>query len=234
MADGLTKKELDQYFAEARSWDHDRMLQARRSQRIAWIIAAVSGGLAIAATLAVALLAPLKTVQPYVVTVDRMTGATDVASGLVGDSALTYDEAIAKYFLAQYVRYREGWIPQAREEFFRAVVTLSAQTEAERYARVFDDDNPRSPQNIYGSDAYIAIQITNITFIAEDTAQVRFIREVERGNLPDRAVSAIATITYRVTGEPTGEEAIISNPLGYRVTSYRSDASVISNAESEG
>ncbi len=234
MATGLTKKELDEYFAEARSWDHDRMLQARRSQRLAWIVAAVAGGLAIAGTAAVAMLSPLKTVEPYVVTIDRMTGATDVSAGLVGDSTLTYNEAIAKYFLAQYVRYREGWIPQAREEFFTAVVALSSGREGERYARSFDAENPRSPQNVYGVDSYIAVQITNITFIGENVAQVRFIRDVERGSATVREVRAIATNTYQVTGEPTGEEAIINNPLGYRVTDYRSDVELVVNTADEG
>src|SRR3546814_8693531 len=63
---------------------------------------------------------PLKTVVPYVVTVDRSTGATEVTQELRGDKTITYDEAIRKYFLADYVRAREGWIPQAREEFFRS------------------------------------------------------------------------------------------------------------------
>ena len=59
-----------------------------------------------------------KTVVPYVVTVDRSTGATEVTQQLRGDKAITYDEAVRKYFLASYVRAREGWIPHARQEFF--------------------------------------------------------------------------------------------------------------------
>src|SRR3546814_2124495 len=48
-----------------------------------------------------------------------ISGATEVTQELRGDKTITYDEAIRKYFLADYVRAREGWIPQAREEIFR-------------------------------------------------------------------------------------------------------------------
>src|SRR3546814_21200680 len=81
---------------------------------------------------AVLALSPLKTVVPYVVTVDRSTGATEVTQELRGDKTITYDEAIRKYFLADYVRAREGWIPQAREEFFRKVLALSTREEQTR------------------------------------------------------------------------------------------------------
>src|SRR3546814_13510895 len=64
-----------------------------------------------------------------------------------GDKTISYDEAIRKYFLADYVRAREGWIPQAREEFFRKVLSLSAREEQNRWTAFFKKDNPDSPQN---------------------------------------------------------------------------------------
>src|SRR3546814_4016003 len=67
---------------------------------------------------AVAALTPLKTVEPYVITVDRNTGEASIAAKLHGDATIPYDEAVRKYFLATYVRYRDGWIAAAREEYF--------------------------------------------------------------------------------------------------------------------
>src|SRR5580704_14811263 len=79
-ADGaaVSTQSLDDYFAQAASWDSDRYLQAARSERRAWF-AALGGWLcALASTLAVALLVPLKRVEPYVVRVDSSTGVVDV------------------------------------------------------------------------------------------------------------------------------------------------------------
>src|SRR3546814_4724918 len=107
---------LKAYFAEAASWDRDRLLAANRSKRLAWIVAGVASGLAITGVAAVAMLTPLKTVAPYVITVDKATGASEITASMSGNRAITYNEAVAKYFLADYVRNSEGWIPQARKE----------------------------------------------------------------------------------------------------------------------
>jgi hypothetical protein len=103
-------EDLKAYFAEAESWDRDRFVAAARSRRVAWIVAGVATTLAVVSVGSVMALSPLKTVVPYVVTVDRSTGATDVTQELRGDKSITYDEAVRKYFLADYVRNREGWI----------------------------------------------------------------------------------------------------------------------------
>src|SRR3546814_10726165 len=76
---------------------------------VAWIVAIVAIVFAAICAAAVLALSPLKTVVPYVVTVDRSTGATEVTQELRGDKTITYDEAIRKYFLADYVRARSGW-----------------------------------------------------------------------------------------------------------------------------
>ena len=81
MAGGVTDgHDLKAYFAEAASWDHDRLIAANRSKRLAWTIAAVASGLAITGVAAVAMLTPLKTVAPYVITVDKATGASEITS----------------------------------------------------------------------------------------------------------------------------------------------------------
>jgi type IV secretion system protein VirB8 len=139
MAYGVTDKDdLKAYFAESASWDHDRLTAANRSKRLAWVIAAIAGGLAVTGVAAVAMLAPLKTVAPYVITVDKITGASEITSQLSGGKH-SYDEAVSKYFLAGYVRNREGWIPQARKEFFEGVLAMSARDEQSRRSGLCED-----------------------------------------------------------------------------------------------
>lgn len=220
-----TDEDLKSYFAEAQSWDRDRFVAAARSRRIAWIVASVAIALAIVAVLAIMALTPLKTVVPYVVTVDRSTGATDVTQELRGDKSITYDEAIRKYFLADYVRAREGWIPQAREEFFRKVLALSTREEQARWTAFYKKDNPDSPQNQFTANDAVFIAIRSVAFISPNVAQVRFVKRLERDQ---QAIEtpAIATITFDVLSKPETEAGRYANPLGFQVKSYRADAEV--------
>ena len=226
MAAGVKSKELRDYFAQAESWDHDRFLTAKRSARRAWIVAGSACILAVVSVGAVAALTPLKTVQPYTVTVDRQTGATEITTALTGSDELLYDEAVAKYFLARYVRYREGWVSQARLEYFEAVTALSAPGEQNRFAAYYRDSNPQSPQVVFGNDAFVTVAIKNISLIGKNVAQVRFSKVIQRGGAVPDEVNAIATVNYDVTGKPTGEQGLFVNPLGYRVTNYRADREV--------
>lgn len=226
MAGGVTDKEdLKTYFAEAASWDHDRLIAANRSKRLAWTVAVIAGGLAITGVAAVAMLTPLKTVAPYVITVDRATGASEITSPMTGDRQITYNEAVAKYFLADYVRNREGWIPQARKEFFEGVLAMSSRDEQARWTAFYNKDNPKSPQNIFTDLDTVFIAIKSVTFVSKNVAQVRFTKSLQRGGSTTDA-PAIATLTYDTTDTPTTEQQRFKNPLGLEVQSYRADLEV--------
>lgn len=226
MASGVTDgQDLKAYFAEAASWDHDRLIAANRSKRLAWTIAAIASGLAITGVAAVAMLTPLKTVAPYVIMVDKATGASEITSSMTGDKQITYNEAVAKYFLADYVRNREGWIPQARQEFFDGVLAMSSRDEQARWTAFYSKDNPKSPQSVFTDLDTVFVAIKSVTFVSKDVAQVRFTKTLQRGTSATDT-PAIATITYDTTDTPTTEQQRFKNPLGLEVQSYRADLEV--------
>ena len=231
MAGGVTDgQDLKAYFAEAASWDHDRLIAANRSKRLAWTVAAIASSLAITGVVAVAMLTPLKTVAPYVITVDKATGASEITTSLIseggsGDKQITYNEAVAKYFLADYVRNREGWIPQARQEFFEGVLAMSSRDEQARWTAFYGKDNPKSPQSVFTDLDTVFVAIKSVTFVSKNVAQVRFTKSLQRGG-STTDTPAIATITYDTTDTPTTEQQRFKNPLGLEVQSYRADLEV--------
>ena len=226
MASGVTNGEdLKAYFAEAASWDHDRLIAANHSKRLAWTIAVIASGLAITGVAAVAMLTPLKTVAPYVIMVDKATGASEITSSMTGDKQITYNEAVAKYFLADYVRNREGWIPQARQEFFDGVLAMSSRDEQARWTAFYSKDNPKSPQSVFTDLDTVFVAIKSVTFVSKNVAQVRFTKTLQRGTSATDT-PAIATITYDTTDTPTTEQQRFKNPLGLEVQSYRADLEV--------
>lgn len=218
-------EDLKSYFAEAQSWDRERFVAANRSRHLAWIVAGAASVIALVGIGSVAMLSPLKTVVPYVVTVDRSTGATEVTQQLRGDKSITYDEAVRKYFLANYVRAREGWIPQARQEYFNQVLALSAPEEQHRWIAFYKKDNPDSPQNQLTAGDTVFVSVRAVSFISPSVAQVRFTKRLER-DAQATETPAIATITFDVMSKPESEAGRYANPLGFQVKSYRADVEV--------
>ncbi|WP_420469953.1 virB8 family protein [Brevundimonas sp. FT23042] len=224
---GVSNADLKRYFDEARRWDQDRLASALRSRRLAWFAAAGAAVLAAAATTAVAVLTPLKTVEPFVIRVDRSTGMVDVMQGLSSeDGPARYDEAVSKYFLAQYVRAREGYLDPAAEDTFRLVSLLSASGEQRRWADVYRGSNPDSPQNLYGAEGEAVVSIRAIGFIGDDVANVRFRRTVRQARQTVES-DWIATIAFTYTRAPMSEADRLRNPLGFQVVSYRADPEVV-------
>jgi type IV secretion system protein VirB8 len=224
---GVLSPDLKAYFAEARRWDEDRLKSARRSRRLAWTVAAAAGALATAAVCAVAALSPLKRVDPFVVRVDNATGAVDVMTALTGPDRLTYDEAVSKYFLGQYVRAREGWLPQAAEASFRQVSIMSTPAEQQRWADADRPTNPASPQVALGPKAEADVEVRAISFVNPKVANVRFHKVARQADGQTAASDWIATIAFAYTKAPMAEGDRLRNPLGFQVASYRADPEIV-------
>ena len=224
-AEAVPASGLTRYFHDARSWDQDRIRSALRSARIAWVAAGIATVLAGASIFAVAALTPLKTVVPYVIRVNETTGAVDVQTALT-QRPMRYDEAVTKYFLAQYVRTRESWIPAAAEENFRSVTILSQPSEQQRWARFYSSNNAASPQNAWGKNAVVQARVRNIAFINDRVANVRFTRIVQT-ETDTQSSDWIATVTFAYANAPMAEGDRYRNPLGFQVENYRADPEVV-------
>ena len=217
---GITADGLKEYFATARTFDQEKAIAAEKSRRLAWIIAGAGCVMTLASVFAVAALAPLKTVEPFVVRVDNASGVVDVVNPLRG--SLTYHEAVTKYWAALYVRAREGYIQGEAEYAFRTVTLMSADQEQARFAGAYSGKNPDSPQVVYGRSATAKINIKSIAMLAPKLASVRFARKVTRGE-EARTTNWVATIAFEYVAAPMSEGDRMVNPLGFQVQEYRVD-----------
>ena len=225
MASGVPSSDLLQYFKDARSWDADNALKARRAQRLAYSVAGGAIALAVSAV-AFHVAAPLRTVEPYVIRVDRSLGAVDVVNVVNDTAQITSDEAVGKYFLSQYVRSRESWVRPAADELYRAAAVLSVPQEQQRLAIERRPETPTAPVNIYTNGETVGVRIRNVSFINPRVAQVRYIKLIQRGTAPQEASDWIATVNFRYSDKPATEADRLYNPLGFQVVSYRADPEV--------
>lgn len=223
MAEGVSRSDLKQYFADARSWDEDRARAAIKSKRFAYIIAGVGAATGIAGLGCVAAMVPLKRVELVTVRVNQTTGAVDVQTELTGKKPVAYDEAVTKYFLANYVRLRESYNNASAKEDFNAVAILSTTPEQQRLSDQTNATNPKSPRSLLGDGGFANARVTNITFINNRVANVRFTRTVTTPTTQATATDWIATVTFGYTNAPMAEGDRYRNPLGFQVENYRAD-----------
>jgi type IV secretion system protein VirB8 len=130
---------------------------------------------------------PLKTVVPYVIRVDRSTGETEIVTALKGPQPHTYDDAVNRYFIAQYVRLREGWLNDAARENAYTVMLMSQQAESGRYlAGGGIDQQERAIERLWRR-RLVSITIRSISYLSPTVAQVRFSKIITMGqNAPSR------------------------------------------------
>lgn len=218
-----TSADREAYYAEARSWGIDREADLRKSRRIAWIIAAIATGIAALLALALIALAPLKTVVPYTVMVDRTTGYVQVLEGKHPETVKP-NTALTHSMLAQYVVAREGFEINSLAQQYKKVALWSGEGARRDYLALMPMSNPMSPLNVYPRSAQITVTVESVTPSGPDTVQVRF--STERRDMAQGAVAKgwyVAQLRYRFTGEPLSLEDRLANPLGFQVIEYRRD-----------
>jgi type IV secretion system protein VirB8 len=206
------------------AWGDDPVLALRRSRRRYAVLAACAGVLAGLEAVALAALAPLKTVVPYTILVDRQTGYVESVKGL-RPGPLTQDEAIIQSALVQYVIARETFDAADLRENFMKVTLWTASDARTRYVEAMRRSNPDSPVNQYPPSTVLSTRIRTVSIIAPGSAVVRFdtVRR-DSGAVGGEQRSWSATVGYRFTGSPMRMEDRFLDPLGFQVLSYRRDA----------
>jgi len=215
----IKAKNRDEYYDKASSWDQEIVAGALKSRKTAWIIASVSLGLAALSLLCLLLLLPLKTFEPYVVSVDRHTGYMEVTKGL-SKGLLSEDQAITEANLVRYVSLREQYNPAILKDNYETVALMSGGPALKEHQALWSAQNPDNPSIKLGGNSYIDIKIKSVSFLNENTASVRFLKETSE-NERQKTSHWNAIIAFQYTQKPVRMRERFSNPLGFQVTSYR-------------
>ena len=219
----LTPGEQATYYAEAASWSADINGNLRASRQTAWIVAAAAISVAVLEAVALTLLMPLKTVVPYTITVDRQTGAAELARS-VAAGPLSQNDALLQSLLAQYVIARETLDATDLAVNYRKVGLWSAGTARADYLKLMDRRNPASP--LLGATAATVIQTTikQVTVMSPTSALVRFTTDRSDGGGALTRSDWAAVMQFGFTGAALSLDDRLVNPLGFQVTHYRRDA----------
>jgi type IV secretion system protein VirB8 len=223
-ADHVTDKdELASYYAQGRAWAFDRENASRRSRSTAWTIAIIAVGVAALEAIALAMLAPLKTIEHHTILVDRQTGYTQVLNG-DGVDRITADQALTQSLLAQYVVARESFDIATVAADYRKVALWSADRARSTYVASMQAANPESPFATLPRTSILATHIRSVSKLGPEIALIRFETErLDRGQAHEPGQSWAAVIHYRFVAAPMSLDDRLVNPLGFQVTRYRRD-----------
>ena len=221
----MTNSKTPEYYKKGETWDQEVIANALLSRNRAWIMAFFCMGIAALSLLTLILILPLKTFEPYVVTVDQTTGYLEVTKGLY-DGNLTQDEALTQANLVKYVSLREQYNPAILKENYEAVELMSEGEALKEFQELWSGTNPDNPSRKLGAKASIDIKIKSVSFINDKTASVRFMREV-RENDRIKTGHFNAVIQFQYSQKPMQMKDRFSNPLGFQVTHYRINPEVL-------
>jgi len=222
MSDNHNSRE--DYYAAARSWSDGHAETSARETRIAWRVAAGAAAIAVLLAITLLLLVPLKTVQPYVLTVDRQTGAVEPAMTL-SDGTLTQNEAVIQAQLAGYVIARETFDATDLAQQYRRVQIMSARPVAAAYVAEMAATNPQSPLNTLGRGDTVTIRIRSVSLIGDGAGLVRYTATRSAlGVGGGQETNMVSALSFGFNGRPLQQSDRFDNPLGFQVTRYRRDA----------
>ena len=212
------------YFERAESWAVDSRTQATRSRRVAWTIAGIATAIALFEAVALAMLIPLKTVQPITLLVDRQTGYVQ-AIDPISPRRIAADDALTSSFLAQYVTAREGFDRATVAADYRKVALWSSGRARSAYLAKMPAENPESPFQLHRPGTTVQARVKSVSRLSPGVALVRHDTQVLDGSGRAYAPQAwISVVRFRYTDAPMGLEDRLVSPLGFQVTGYRRDA----------
>ena len=183
-------------------------------------------GCAVSVSVALLLLMPLKSVEPYVIRVDNSTGIVDIVPMYAGRADIS--ETVARYLLTHYITVCESFdFITAERDYEECGAYHTARRNVEWYAQ-WNPVNPDSPLNVYKDGTTVRAQVTAVTFFARANgvnalAQVRYVKARRPPGGSDTLTHWIATIEY-VYVAPSKEVKIRQwNPLGFRIVDFRTE-----------
>ena len=185
------------------------------------------------AVLAVYNLAPLKSVEPYLLKIDEKSGIVQKVEP-VQRNEYAANESVDKYFVSKYIMARESYNPSILRFNYNMVRVMSTPEVFYIFRNMVDPANPESAAALLKSVGVRDVKFKSISYIqnppinnraAEVTPtkimQARFIGTNRLPNASAEQIHFIATVSFEYAILNLTDEEQLINPLGFTVTNYQ-------------
>ncbi len=229
----MLKRSQRQVSDSSRHWYQDKYQHVLVQRNLLALISLVSMAVALVAVFTVARLAPQKSVEPYLLQVEEKTGITQKVEPITR-TELANSDAVNRYFVATYLRTREGYNPTTINFNYDIVRVMSSGDAFNQYRRTLDATNPESLTARLSTSGKRSAKINSMAYISnarinsatarttpERIMQVRFTTITEAPNAADVTENWVATITFVYADIQLNESERLLNPIGFRVVNYQ-------------
>ncbi len=214
-------------YKEALDFESSLRYMVEQSNKRAYLFASFCGVLAILAIIAVMLLTPLKTTEPYLIRVNDTTGAVDIIT-ILNTEQISNNEALDKHFINSYVRAREGYFYDMLNRDYELVLALSSDRIGADYKDIYKGENARD--KVFKNNIQINVDVLSIVLTESAGVKTATIRtNLAIKNINNRSVVnqyRIITLSYEYQHLALKENLRNINPLGFKVLTYRTDEDI--------
>ena len=160
----IFKKRKHSLGDETKNWYRDKFETVRQQRDVLAATTLLSLLFSAGAVFTVMWLTPYKSVEPFVIQIDEKTGIVQRVDP-VTRTEFTSNEAIDRFFVAQYVRARETYIPQVFAYNYNIIRVMSDRFTFNQYKQYVGESNPESPASLLKRDGIRTVKFKNISFI---------------------------------------------------------------------
>jgi type IV secretion system protein VirB8 len=224
--------ESKQFYKDARSWELDRGLRAERSDKRAWRIIWILSFITLASMAAHIARDMRPVAPPPIIAIDKTTGNSEVINA-GDDVSKNYSELLAMFFCNQYVIARESYQYTSLQTDYDRVLAWSSDDAGRMYSKVFEGDNARDKR--LGPNTEERIRIISVVPPSDSTNKmvVRYEKSTRRNgaDVAEPPQPYVVTMAFEFKPSARGiARDLIANPIGFQVTSYRSDSELVPTA----
>lgn len=162
---------------------------------------------------------PITESVPYILRVDQATGSVDMMT-TVTDQKLTQNQAVDRYFVAEFVRNFEGYNYNTIQTTYDRTLAMADIPVQNQYKKIYSGDYAR--HTILGESGNISVEITSVIIDGSDqapVARVRFKTTTMKSGQPT-VNYYISTVGYKYNVKSMSSDKRLLNPLGFTVASY--------------
>jgi type IV secretory pathway component VirB8 len=196
-----------------------------RSSMVAWVVAAVMGGVAIVESVAMVVMAAQSGTVPYVVYIDKETGAHLQVAANADGRDLMLDGVSAEYWSRKYVTSRESYAYRLLQGDYDFVMASTLDTIAKEYDSIYAP-GPNKKDDKLRDSVEERVEIVSVVHQPDAVGRVtvRFKKTTYKtGSMqPEREEPFVASLAFEF-GSTKGwnKKTKQINPFGFTVTAYR-------------
>lgn len=229
----MFKRKQQSVSESAKHWYQDKYQQVLIQRNVLAMLTLVALAVSLVSVIAVKRMAPLKTVEPYLLQIDDRSGIVQSVNP-AERNIYAASEMVDRYFVSRYISSRESYNFSTLRYNYDSVRVMSVPNIFYDFRRATDPSNPESLAAVFKGTGQRDVKFASISYIhnppitdqeIEKTPakimQARIIVVDKILGSADIKTRYVVTIAFEYAKLNLNQEEMLINPLGFQVLNYQ-------------